>query len=256
MKTYLRDVTFLLLVRLDSIERMENLLIITEQLCRHFDTNIVVLEADKRYTNILKKILNKHIHYIFVEDKDPVLYKTFYFNRMAQKVITPYLAIWDADIVIDKNAIITAVKNLRKGMDVAFPYNGQCYDVSPVIRELYLRKNDIRILYRHKNKMDLFHNRSLVGGAIFVRMDKYKYCGMENENHYGWGNDDFDRYYRLKTLGMNIYRSENPLFHLFHPRLKNSTFRSFLHNQKTNRELSKTENSSLQELLTDLRNKE
>lgn len=256
MKTDLRDVTFLLLVRLDSIERMENLLVVTEQLCRHFDTNIVVLEADKHCNNVLKKTLNKRVYYTFIEDKDPVLYKTFYFNRMAQKVITPYVAIWDADIAIDKNAIVNAVEHLRKDMDVALPYNGHCFDVSPVVRELYLNRNDIRILYRHKNKMELFHNRSLVGGAVFVRTDKYKYCGMENENHYGWGNDDFDRYYRFNRLGMNIYRSENPLFHLFHPRLKNSAYRSLLHNQGTNRELAKTENSSQQELLTNLGFKE
>lgn len=249
MKINLQDVTFLILVRLDSIERMENILVVTSQLCKHFETNITVLEASKYCNGILKKALNRRVNYYFVRDNDPVLYKTFYFNKMALEVKTPYMAIWDTDIAVDKKAVVDAIKILRGHADVVYPYDGCCYNVSSIIRDLYLIRNDIRILYRNKNKMEILHNRALVGGAVFVRTDKYKCCGMENEKHYGWGNDDFDRYYRFVNLGMNIHRNENPLFHLYHPRLKNSDYRSILHNQNTKRELAKTENSSRDELL-------
>lgn len=45
MKTDLTDITFLILVRLDSIQRMENLVNITDSLLRYFNTSITVAEA-------------------------------------------------------------------------------------------------------------------------------------------------------------------------------------------------------------------
>ena len=248
MKIDLRDITFLMLIRLDSVERLENILVVTNQLCKYFDTNIMLLEADTHQNHVLKRMLNKNINYSFVEDKDPVLYKTRYFNKMATTVTTPYLSIWDADIVVDKHAIMDSVGHLRGGADVAYPYNGYCYDVPLIIRRLYLERNDVRILHRHKKKMEMLHKRTLVGGAVFVCTDKYKYCGMENEKHYGWGNDDFDRYYRFMNMGMNIYRTNILLFHLYHPRLENSTYRSFVHSRETISELVKIENNSGKEL--------
>jgi hypothetical protein len=101
MKTNLTDVTFLFLIRLDSIQRLENILIVIEKLNNYFYTNINVCESASYNNGILKKMLNTKTNYLFVEDKDPVLHKTKYFNQMTQCVKTPFLAIWDADIVIE-----------------------------------------------------------------------------------------------------------------------------------------------------------
>lgn len=248
MRTDLRDFTFIILIRLDTIERLENIIAVTRQLYKLFDTSIFVLEVDSYNNGLLKKNLNRKIQYSFIQDKDPVLYKTKYINELARQVNTPYLAIWDADIVPDKYAVIDAVENLRKDADMSLPYNGKCYDVPVILREYYLIKNDIRILYRNRSKMKLLHDRALVGGAVFVRKDKYIYCGMENEKHYGWGNDDFDRYYRFLNLRMNIYRANYNLYHLSHPRKENSFYRSDMHIRNSDGERFKTESSSGKEL--------
>ena len=89
MKQDLSDITFLILVRLDSVVRMENLVVVTDTLFRYFKTNIYVLEADSYNNGLLKKLLNRKINYQFVEDKDPVLHKTKYYNEMAKTVETP-----------------------------------------------------------------------------------------------------------------------------------------------------------------------
>jgi len=116
--------TFLILVRLDSIQRLENILVVTETLLMSFETNIYVLEADAYNNGVLKKLLNRKIHYYFVEDKDTVLYKTKYYNQMSKTIETPFMAIWDTDVATDKTSIWDAINHLRAGADVAFPYNG------------------------------------------------------------------------------------------------------------------------------------
>ena len=45
MKDNLKSLTFLLLVRIDTIQRLENTMIVVELLCRYFDTNVMVREA-------------------------------------------------------------------------------------------------------------------------------------------------------------------------------------------------------------------
>lgn len=257
MKTDLTDLTFLILVRLDSIERLENILCVTEQLCRYFNTNIIIREASSHCSTILKSLLNKRIHYEFVEDKDPVLYKTRHFNQMVMQVKTSYLAIWDVDIVVDKKAIINCIENLRKGevdTDVAYPYNGLCFDVPDIIKYAFFKKKDYRFLFRHKSKMDRLYSHLLVGGAVLVNRKKYIEAGMENEKHYGWGNDDFDRYYRFVGLKYKIHRVNVPLFHLSHSRGNNSKFRSSISNKISSEARFKIESSSEYELQNDIAN--
>lgn len=146
---------------------------------------------------------------------------------MTKSVTTSYISIWDADIIPDKKAVIECMRQLRsQKADITLPYNGICYDIAQSIKSLYFKRKDIRILYRHKSKMDLLYHRALVGGAILMNRMKYIQAGKENEIHYGWGNDDFDRYYRFFGLNYKIYRSSKSLFHLSHSRGNNSQFRS------------------------------
>ncbi|GHV40065.1 hypothetical protein FACS1894179_06000 [Bacteroidia bacterium] len=245
MKTDLTDTTFLILVRLDSIQRLENILCITDQLCRYFNTNVIVTEADSHCNTILKSLLNRKVHYNFEEDKDPVLHKTRHFNHMIKQVNTPYIAIWDADIVVDKKAVIDCVDKLRKKeADVAYPYNGVCYDIPKSLKSLYFKKKDIRLLFRHLNKMDFLYSQPLVGGAVFVNKEKYIKVGMENEKHYGWGNDDYDRYERFKREKYLIYRHNICLFHLFHPRNINSHYSSVFNKKQSENEILKIQRNN------------
>lgn len=219
--------------------------IITDSLLKYFHTNIYVLEADSFNNGILKKSLNKKIIYQFIEDKDPIMHKTKYYNRMLNDVDTKYVGIWDTDIVIDKSAICDAVKHLRKEADIALPYNGFCYEVPDIIKKYYFKHQDIRVLKRHMGKMNLLYEQLLVGGAILVKTDKYLQSGGDNEEIYGWGNDDFIRYKRFQANKYNIYRTKDSLFHLCHPRGINSQYRSLLAKKISKMELYKEESNLL-----------
>lgn len=63
MKTDLKDVTFMIPVRIDSIIRLENLISVVQYLFRHFDCRIMVLEADAYNNGIIKKLLGPKIKY-------------------------------------------------------------------------------------------------------------------------------------------------------------------------------------------------
>ena len=52
----LRDVSFIIPVRVDSLERFENIVSVTNYILSHFDTNIIVLEADREDNGLLKNI--------------------------------------------------------------------------------------------------------------------------------------------------------------------------------------------------------
>ena len=60
---------------------------------------------------------------------------------------------------------------------------------------------------------------------------------MENENFYGWGPEDIERVKRWEILGYRIKRIEGSLFHLHHPRLKNSWYASNILELKNKQEL-------------------
>ena len=53
------------------------------------------------------------------------------------------------------------------------------------------------------------------------------------------GNDDFDRYARFCESHLTIYRCDTPLFHLFHPRGKNSQYNTNFQRNKSDSELQK-----------------
>lgn len=249
MRTDLKDTTFVIAVKLDSVARLENTLAITSQLCHYFDTNVIVVEIAGRCNKMLKSLLPRRVTYLFIEDKDDVFFRTKYFNMVMSDLKTPLVALWDSDVVVDKKAIVEAVNKIRTGeADIASPYNGSCLETSEIMRDYYLKSMDIRILHRNKNKLAPLYNKTLTGGAIIVDREKYVRAGMENETHYGWGNDDFDRFCRFQRLDYKIHRVDTPLFHIWHPRGDNSRFRSDIFRRISAQELSNVKLSSQEEI--------
>ena len=250
MKIDLRNTTFVILVRLDSLERLENTIFVANTIVRKFDTNVYVLEAGAYCNNILKKMLAKTIMYKFVEDLDPILHKTMYYNMMIKETDTPFFAIWDVDTAVDCKAIVRVLSELQQEKaDIAYPYNGIFMDTGDILRKLYMKKKDISSLGRNQNKMRPLYNRIIVGGAVFFNRKKFYEIGMDNEEQYGWGNDDFDRFYRARNYGLKIYNADNVLFHLSHPRSLNSQYRSFIQQQESAEKLKITEYLSKNEII-------
>lgn len=254
MKINLKDTTFIIPIRVDSVTRLENLILTVDCIQKDFDTNIIVLEASS-YSNGIIPLLLKDITYWFIEDKDPVFYKTKYLNKMTEKVKSNIISIWDTDIIIESEQILDCVQQLRgNNYDVAYPYNGRCLDTSDILRNHYWIHRDIEFLKKHKNKMNSLYSVEgvigAVGGAIFIKTEKYLDSGMECENFYGWGLEDGERHYRWLELDYKIYRNKDCLFHLSHPRDSNGMFRSENHKKKAIHDLNEIVNYSKEKLRT------
>jgi len=171
---------------------------------------------------------------------------------MTRRSQTPYVGIWDADVIIPKEQILDSIDKLKQGIEIAYPYDGHFYDTSGVIRELYAQNRSIQFLLKNRDKMSLIYGNDMKGGAMFVNREAYIRAGMENEKFYGWGPEDFERYERWKILDLKIHRSKGPLFHLTHSRGSNSSYRSMEQTKNTNREMSITKFSSKAELLREI----
>lgn len=238
-KNCLTDFTFLIPIRIDSIIRLENLLMTVDYIQRNFETHIIILQASRYENGFIPRLLKSHkgdIRYLFIEDYDNVFYRTKYLNRMTEMTTTPYEGIWDTDVIIDKLQILEGVNKLREGFDVVYPYDGHFYDTSDVIREEFFKHRDLRILQRNMPKMGLIYGKEMKGGAMFVNRLSYIKAGMENEAFYGWGPEDWERYERWKILGLRVLQVKGGLYHLTHGRGTDSQFRSLAQMLQSNKE--------------------
>lgn len=223
MKINLKDTTFVIPIRIDSIIRLENLILTLYYLESNFDTNIIIVEASPYNNKIIENLIGENIRYLFYEDHDPIFYRTKYLNHASVQVLTDIIGVWDADVVIDSKQVVEAVEKIRQQeCEVAYPYDGNFLDVSHILRNIYYKERDIGFLEKNKTKMRLLYSSmkkaDAVGGAFLASTKKYLLAGAENELFYGWGPEDAERFWRWKGLGYKIFRSRGCLFHLSHPR--------------------------------------
>ena len=91
-----------------------------------------------------------------------------------------------------------------------------------VLRREYLKHGDLKVLQDYWRFMTEMYPPNPVGGAFLANRESYIRSGLENENFYGWGIEDGERFARWKNMGFTIERIEGPIFHLSHPRGINS----------------------------------
>ena len=160
------------------------------------------------------------LSYRFIKDDAPVFHHTRYRNEMIKICTTPYIAVWDVDVVAPLNQLSCAVDKLRsKEALVTWPYDGICHFVQEKTGNRFIATGDIEVLTSrsedvHHHVLSGFYN----GGIFFADREKYMEAGMENENIYGWGPEDVERLKRITILGMLAHRVRGDLYHLWHPR--------------------------------------
>jgi len=198
---------------------------VTNFLIQNFETNIEVLECAPFNNGLLGRLLDKTIRYSFMEDNDPILFRTKYLNKMTRAVETPYVAVWDTDVIIPVSQVVKAIEWLQNGdADFVYPYERQFLDTSFILRKLFLQNGNMEILEQNAKKMKEMYLPNPVGGAFIANTKSYIESGLENENFYGWGMEDGERFYRWENLNYKVKRVAGPLFHLSHGRSINSVF--------------------------------
>lgn len=250
----LTDTTFLIPIRIDSIERLENLMASIRSILNYAETHIKVLESGSYNNHVLEKVINSNVDYSFVEDHDLIFHRTHYLNILAKQCSTPYIVIWDADVIIPPDQLVQATTFLRKDIyDIVLPYDGRFYDTTKILRELYVDSNDLTLLTHNTKKMLLPYGSNMGGGAIFIKREQFWYAGGEDERFYGWGPEDWNRLEKWKKLGLTVGRVNGPLFHLPHPRDINGTFSNALQRTKSFYLLRRNQMSSAKEIQREIK---
>lgn len=206
MKINLRDTTFILPVFIDSTQRLENLNCILKFISDNFDTNIILVEEDEMA--MVANTVVPGLKYIFVPRTIAgIFYRTKVINVGIRAAHTPYIAIWDTDVIVDTKNCYEAVGALRDGRALAaYPYAGDFVDVD----RSYIKDGVI--------KARESFTKDSVGGAVFLNRDAYWVAGNECEKVIGWGHEDRERYIRMVTLGWPIMRTDGRCYHIIHSR--------------------------------------
>lgn len=216
-------ITIIIPVRIDSEERRTNLNTVLDYLCEYSGIKVILLEADSKQQYKLQKEY-PNIVYHFIEDNDPIFYRTRYINNMLYNIHTPTAGVWDSDVIVPVKQIVEAVKHCMDDTTLCYPFDGRFYAVSANFSKLYKETRNLDILGEYESLHWLMHGRYSVGGAFVVNIEKYLSAGGENEHFYGWGPEDTERRERIANLGLKINRVPGCLFHLHHPRGMNSNF--------------------------------
>lgn len=219
----LTDVSFLIPIRVDSVERLENLRIVTNYLHQQFKTNIIILEADSEQKVDVSKLPNE-VNYHFITDDQPLFHRTKYNNRLITLSSTPIVSLYDTDVVLPIGQITASIDILRRGLiKMAYPYDGTFVSIDRLMKAMFSKHLDISLLEGNKGKHIIATRRSY-GGCVFLDKESFLNAGGDNENLTSWGPDNMERKRRMQNLGYKIERIEGMLYHLPHPKSTNSGY--------------------------------
>lgn len=208
----LSDVTFLVPLRVDSGERLRNVITTTSWLLEHINTNVIVGVAD---VASVQPLLDARVQVVQIDD-DPHLpfHVTRVFNELSRHVATPLFVHYDTDIIIPIEQFHAAAEMIRSGnYDIVLPYETWVSVPSEEIPAL-LTTSDV-------THAPVGFPRSLgdpVGGCVMRSVRNFTDVGMDNEHFIGWSPEDKERIHRSQVLGSRITRVPGPMFHLEHPR--------------------------------------
>jgi len=223
----LSDVSFVIPVRIDSQERSRNLDLVIDFIMRHFDSQVMVLEADKE-RRYFPKNNGKQLQYHFVEDHSQVFYHTKYSNCLYRMVDTPIMALMDTDFIAHPSQIIETAEQVRQGKTVmGLPYDGYAYLTMEKLVETYQQTQDLKVFEDAKSGLRTMYGKLSVGGSFLADTAKYLQAGGENEYFTDWGPEDIERVKRIEILyhPVPVYRAAGCYYHLWHPR-HNSGYRN------------------------------
>lgn len=213
----LKDVTFIIPIKIDSEDRMNNYKMIIHHLTTLFETNIIVCESDLT-SHESDLVIHDSIDYMFIKSDDEFFHRTRILNLMTKRATTNIVCNYDTDVLFPEQQYLSSINKIKDGCTLVFPYGGKFMNVPKHLFDM-VRENRFHDIF--EGDMELAHPSSF-GGAFFFNKVNYTEAGLENENFMSWGFEDNERISRLKKLGYEVCRTPGLLYHLNHERTINS----------------------------------
>ncbi len=231
----LTNATFIMPLRIESQDRLRNIILSLSYLLSNFKTNVIIQEVDsdskfqKYAAPELEKLIDdlSSISLIYEENSDPVFHRTRILNDMLMETETDIVVNYDTDVIFPIESYLTARKMiLEDGYDLVYPYGqGSCQ------RKVKVDQDLINCFVSEKFSQKTFENNpsnevstSDYGWAQFFNRKSYINGGMENENFVSYGYEDNERPVRFEKLGYKVGRVDGLIYHMEHVRTQNSWF--------------------------------
>ena len=226
------DLTFLIPTRIETEDRLRNIISSVSYLLRHVPAKVIVKEVSGRNTflhralpEIRKYADTDNLIHIYEENNDPLFCKSKVLNDLIVASDTSIVANYDADCILPKESYRKAYEMiLHQEADVVYPYGCGIYqwkaEFNMEIYDEFVKSWDGTSVLDKKKTL----SNSTIGWTQFIRRENYINSYMMNENFVSWGCEDDEFYFRMSTLGNRIGRLNNYVYHLEHGRTYNSWF--------------------------------
>lgn len=227
----MRNLTFLIPTRIETEDRLRNIISSVSYLLKHTDAKVIVKEVSSHNTfffralSVIKKYVDtSNLTSLFEESSEPLFCKSKVLNDLIVASDTEFVANYDADCILPVESYYQAYDLLEKNeADVVYPYQCGIYqwraNYNMEIYNSFMNTLSTDVLDKDKKL-----SNSTIGWCQFVNRKKYIDCYMMNENFISWGCEDDEFYYRMSMLGNRIGRVNNYVYHLEHSRTQNSWF--------------------------------
>ena len=233
----LTNATFMIPIRIESPDRLRNVITVLSFLLENLNTNIIIKEVDKESVfqrdalPILRDIVDldgqdifQNLNYIFEQSDDPLFHRQKIINEMIMEADTKVVVNYDCDVILRLSAYNRAYNWINDGFcDVVYPFGDDMYQrqvkTDDALVSEFIKDYDYRML----DKVSKVHT-SDYGWVQYFNRQVYIDGGMENENFKAYAPEDKERYYRFKKLGYRVERIDNWVYHLEHARGENSWF--------------------------------
>ena len=225
------DLTFLIPTRIETEDRLRNIISSVSYLLRHIPAKIIVKEVSNHPTfkfralpEIKKYANTDNLTFLFEETNEPLFCKSKVLNDLIVASDTKVVANYDADCILPISSYHQAYSMIESNQaDVVYPYGCGIYqwraEYTPKIYDEFVNILDVSTLDRRKSL-----SNATIGWTQFVNREKYIDSYMMNENFISWGCEDDEFYYRMSILGNRIARVDDYVYHLEHSRTYNSWF--------------------------------
>lgn len=231
-KIDLTDCTFLIPIRIESNDRLRNVITSLCYILWNFNTNIIVKELDSQ-SNFsehalpqIKDFLEEepNINHIFEKTEDGLFHRMRCINEMLNISNTTSVVNYDCDVILPLSSYVDSVNHIANSeADVIYPYGKGIYQVKvraddDLVSNFLNSDFDLKVL-----ESKSFMEQSDFGFCQFFNRKSYIEGGMENENFLAYGPEDKERYHRFAKMGYNVLRLNDKIYHLEHSRTQNSS---------------------------------
>ena len=131
MRKDLKDCTFIIPIRIESDDRLRNVITVLCFLVSNFDTNIIVKEVDTQSVfqeQALPQIKEfcgdvSCIKHIFEQSDDPLFLREKILNEMLVQTTTKVVVNYDIDVLFDPQVYLEAYRRIIEDeCDMVYPY--------------------------------------------------------------------------------------------------------------------------------------